>query len=128
MNRGGEKMALAEEMDLYAVEAIAEVLECLKETGTALGAGPRLLSFCTDSLGGRLLGLLSHGIPDRCCAAKTIVVPLVLSFRVVRQPTRTRDSIKVISRTTAMRYKGTKKPLDQIGRELSVEAIVEGSV
>lgn len=37
-------------------------------------------------------------------------------------------SIKVISRTTAMRYKGTEKPATQIARELGVEGLIEGSV
>jgi len=38
------------------------------------------------------------------------------------------SSIRVISRTSAMRYKGTQTPLSQIARELNVDAIVEGSV
>jgi TolB-like protein/Tfp pilus assembly protein PilF len=38
------------------------------------------------------------------------------------------DSIRVISRTSTERYKGTKKPLPEIGRELGVDALVEGSV
>ncbi|MFQ5816610.1 MAG: protein kinase [Terriglobia bacterium] len=37
-------------------------------------------------------------------------------------------ALKVISRTSAMRYKGTDKPLPQIARELGVDAVVEGSV
>jgi serine/threonine-protein kinase len=37
-------------------------------------------------------------------------------------------SLKVLSRTTAMRYKGTDKTLPEIARELSVDAVVEGSV
>ena len=37
-------------------------------------------------------------------------------------------SLKVISRTSVMQYKETKKPLPQIARELGVEGIVEGSV
>jgi TolB-like protein len=36
--------------------------------------------------------------------------------------------LKVISRSSAMRYKGTDKPLSQIARELNVDAFVEGSV
>jgi TolB-like protein/Flp pilus assembly protein TadD len=35
---------------------------------------------------------------------------------------------KVISRTSSVRYKGSEKPLPQIGEELDVDAIVEGSV
>jgi TolB-like protein/DNA-binding winged helix-turn-helix (wHTH) protein/Flp pilus assembly protein TadD len=37
-------------------------------------------------------------------------------------------SLRVISRTSAMRYKGTQKPLSEIARELSVDALVEGTV
>jgi TolB-like protein len=37
-------------------------------------------------------------------------------------------SLRVISRTSAMRYKGSGKALDQIGRELNVDAVVEGTV
>src|SRR4029077_3626219 len=37
-------------------------------------------------------------------------------------------ALKVISRTTVMRYKGTTKPLPEIGREFGVDAILEGSV
>ena len=36
--------------------------------------------------------------------------------------------LRVISRTSVMQYKHTQKPLDQIARELNVDAIVEGSV
>jgi TolB-like protein/DNA-binding winged helix-turn-helix (wHTH) protein/Flp pilus assembly protein TadD len=36
--------------------------------------------------------------------------------------------LKVISRTSVMQYKGTKKPLPQIARELGVDGIIEGSV
>jgi TolB-like protein len=37
-------------------------------------------------------------------------------------------SLRVISRTSAMRYKRTRKPLAEIARELNVEAVVEGEV
>ena len=37
-------------------------------------------------------------------------------------------NLRVISRTSAMQYKGTKKLLPQIARELNVDSIVEGSV
>lgn len=37
-------------------------------------------------------------------------------------------SLRVISRTSAMKLKGTKLSLQEIGRELGVEAVVEGSV
>ena len=37
-------------------------------------------------------------------------------------------SIRVISRTSAMSYKGTRKPLATIAHELNVDGIIEGSV
>jgi TolB-like protein/Flp pilus assembly protein TadD len=38
------------------------------------------------------------------------------------------SALRVISRTSVMRYKGTKKPLPEIARELNMDAIVEGTV
>jgi len=37
-------------------------------------------------------------------------------------------ALRVISRTSAMTYKGSKKPIPTIGQELKVDAVVEGSV
>jgi TolB-like protein/DNA-binding winged helix-turn-helix (wHTH) protein len=36
--------------------------------------------------------------------------------------------LRVISRTSVMRYKGTRKPLPEIAKELDVDAVLEGSV
>jgi len=38
------------------------------------------------------------------------------------------SSLRVISRTSTMRFKGSKDALPQIGRELKVDAVVEGTV
>jgi TolB-like protein/Tfp pilus assembly protein PilF len=38
------------------------------------------------------------------------------------------SSIRVISRTSVMQYKGVRKPLAQIARELHVDAVIEGEV
>ena len=38
------------------------------------------------------------------------------------------QALRVISRTSAMQFKATRKPLDQIASELHVDAIIEGSV
>lgn len=38
------------------------------------------------------------------------------------------DEIRVVSRTSVMRYAGTTTPMPQIGRELDVDVIIEGSV
>ena len=37
-------------------------------------------------------------------------------------------ALRVISRTSAMHYKGTDKPLPEIARELKVDAVVEGTI
>ena len=37
-------------------------------------------------------------------------------------------TLRVTSRTSVMRYKGTMEPLSQIARELNVDAVIEGSV
>ncbi len=37
-------------------------------------------------------------------------------------------ALRVISRTSVMRYKATRKPLPEIARELDVDAVVEGAV
>ena len=38
------------------------------------------------------------------------------------------SALRVISRTSAMLYKGARKPLAQIARELDVDAVVDGAV
>jgi TolB-like protein/DNA-binding winged helix-turn-helix (wHTH) protein/Tfp pilus assembly protein PilF len=38
------------------------------------------------------------------------------------------SDLRVISRTSVLRFKGTRKPLDEIARELNVAAVVEGTV
>jgi TolB-like protein/DNA-binding winged helix-turn-helix (wHTH) protein/Tfp pilus assembly protein PilF len=38
------------------------------------------------------------------------------------------SSLRIISRTSVMRYKGTRQPLPEIAKELNVDAIVEGTV
>jgi TolB-like protein/Flp pilus assembly protein TadD len=38
------------------------------------------------------------------------------------------SALRVISRTTMMQYKNTRKPLPQIARELHVDGVIEGSV
>ncbi len=38
------------------------------------------------------------------------------------------SSLRVISRTSAMHYKGANRPLPEIARELNVDSIVEGSI
>jgi TolB-like protein/DNA-binding winged helix-turn-helix (wHTH) protein len=37
-------------------------------------------------------------------------------------------ALRVISRTSVLRFKGTKQPLSEVGKELNVDALVEGTV
>src|SRR5205807_7066320 len=37
-------------------------------------------------------------------------------------------ALRVISRTSVMQYRGVRRPLPEIARELNVDAVVEGSV
>jgi len=50
-----------------------------------------------------------------------------LTDEVITQLAR-RGSLRVISRTSVMHYKATKKTIPEIARELNVDAVVEGSV
>ncbi len=38
------------------------------------------------------------------------------------------STLKVISRTSVMQYRGTRKPIREIGNELNVDALIEGTV
>ncbi len=38
------------------------------------------------------------------------------------------SALRVVSRTSVMQYKGTKKPVSQLARELNVDAVLEGTV
>ena len=38
------------------------------------------------------------------------------------------DTLRVVSRTSVMQYKGTKKTLPEIARELNIDGVIEGSV
>lgn len=63
----------------------------------------------------------ASGDPSQDYLADGITEALITDFSKVR-------ALKVISRTTAMRYRGDRKPLPEIARQLNVNGIVEGSV
>ncbi|HEY7515076.1 MAG TPA: protein kinase, partial [Vicinamibacteria bacterium] len=68
-----------------------------------------------------VLPLDNHsGDPDQDYFADAMTEALTASLAQIK-------SVKVISRTSAMQYKGTKKALKEIARELGVDAVVEGS-
>jgi TolB-like protein/Tfp pilus assembly protein PilF len=61
------------------------------------------------------------GDPDQEYLADGITDALITELGKIR-------SVRVISRTSILSYKGARKSLPEIGRELGVDAVVEGSV
>jgi TolB-like protein/Tfp pilus assembly protein PilF len=61
------------------------------------------------------------GDPEQDYFADGMTEALIMDFGQIR-------SLRVISRTSTMHYKGTRKTLPEIARELRVDAVVEGSV
>jgi TolB-like protein/DNA-binding winged helix-turn-helix (wHTH) protein len=59
--------------------------------------------------------------PDEEYFADGMTDELITELAQVRQ-------LKVVSKTSIMQYKGVRRPLSQIGRELGVDAVVEGSI
>ena len=88
----------------------------LKRQARVLGVGARHI----HSVAVLPLQNLS-GDPSKEYLADGLTEALVTDLAQVR-------SLRVISRTSIMTYKGTKKKLPEIARELNVDAVVEGSV
>jgi TolB-like protein/DNA-binding winged helix-turn-helix (wHTH) protein/Tfp pilus assembly protein PilF len=88
----------------------------VKGKGRLLGSAPRRI----HSVAVLPLQNLS-GDPSQEYLADGLTEALVTDLAQVR-------SLRVISRTSVMTYKGTKKKLPEIARELNVDAVVEGSV
>jgi TolB-like protein/tetratricopeptide (TPR) repeat protein len=61
------------------------------------------------------------GDPDYDYFADGMTEALITSLAKIK-------ALRVISRTSAMQYKGARKSLPQIARELNVDAVIEGSV
>jgi len=106
------------------------------------------------AIGAALLALSVAGLRDRLLTAvgarRTLPLPKIESIAVLPLVNLSGDAeqeyfadgmteelitnlgkisaLRVISRTSVMRYKGTKKPLPEIARELNVDAVVEGTV
>jgi TolB-like protein/Tfp pilus assembly protein PilF len=59
--------------------------------------------------------------PDGDCFADSMTEALITNLSKI-------SALRVISRTTVMRYKDTRKSTPEIGRELGVDALLEGSV
>ena len=89
-----------------------------------VGLRDRLLSKPTlpriDSIAVLPLENLSHD-PEQEHFADGMTEELTTTLGQIR-------ALRVISRTSVMRYKDTKKPLPEIARELKVDAVIEGTV
>ena len=100
---------------LVAAGALALVLLTVLGVGLwRIARGPRLNSIAVLPL--RNLS----GDPQQEYFSDGITEALINDLAKIR-------ALKVISRTSAMRYKATDKPLREIARELNVEAVLEGS-
>jgi TolB-like protein/Tfp pilus assembly protein PilF len=58
---------------------------------------------------------------DGECLAESMTEALITNLAKI-------SALRVVSRTSVMRYKNTQKSMPEIGRELSVDALMEGSV
>jgi adenylate cyclase len=99
----------------FAVLVISIVLWLTRTGGAPTNAAPRLNSIAVLPLENL------SGDPSEEFFADGMTDQLITDLAKV-------GSLRVISRTSVMRYKGTRKGLPEIARELNVDVIVEGSV
>jgi TolB-like protein/DNA-binding winged helix-turn-helix (wHTH) protein/Tfp pilus assembly protein PilF len=99
----------------FAVLVISIVLWLTRTGGAPTNAAPRLNSIAVLPLENL------SGDPSQEFFADGMTDQLITDLAKV-------GSLRVISRTSVMRYKGTRKGLPEIARELNVDVIVEGSV
>jgi len=107
------RMALA--FTLLALVAVGSVFWLVRTGSHATSAAPRLRSIAVLPLENL------SGDPSQEYFADGMTDELITDLAKV-------GALRVISRTSVMRYKGTKKSLPEIARELNVDGIVEGSV
>jgi TolB-like protein/DNA-binding winged helix-turn-helix (wHTH) protein len=121
-----------------AIKRLREALQDTAETPTYIETLPRRGYRFKGAVDGRFLGKLAD-VPKQI--QSLLILPLENLSRDPEQEyfadglteeliTRLAkiSSLRVLSRTTAMHYKGVRKPLPEIARELQVEGVVEGTV
>lgn len=86
----------------------------------AISLRPRVIPKHIRSLAVLPLGNLS-GDPEQEYFADGMTEALITDLAKIR-------ALRVISRTSVMRYKGVRRPLPEIAQELNVDGVVEGSV
>jgi TolB-like protein len=96
-------------------------VEALAPGSSTLGRSCSAVSFVRiESIAVLPLENLSRD-PEQECFADGMTDTLITSLSKI-------SALRLISRTSVMRYKGTKKAVAQIARELNVDAVVEGTV
>jgi TolB-like protein/DNA-binding winged helix-turn-helix (wHTH) protein/Tfp pilus assembly protein PilF len=117
--RKGRSWRLATQVSLLAL-GIAAVMLVWRLTWQARSSGDIDSQASIQSLAVLPLENLS-GDPSQDYFAEGMTDELITNLGQI-------GSLRVISRTSVMQYRGVHKPLPQIARELNVDAIVEGTV
>jgi TolB-like protein/DNA-binding winged helix-turn-helix (wHTH) protein/Flp pilus assembly protein TadD len=107
-------------LEALAVIAMVTVLLGLNVGGWRNRIFARYVNPPVQALAVLPLENLSHD-PEQEYFADGITVALIADLGRVRRP-------RVISRQSVMRYKDTRKSLQEIGKELNVDAVLEGTV
>ena len=97
-----------------------QFIETVARRGYRFIAGPATSSGRVESLAVLPLENLSRD-PEQEYFAEGMTEALITSLAKI-------GALRVVSRTTAMHYKGVHRPLPQIAQELNVDGIVEGTV
>ena len=105
--------AVAAVMATVAVVAVAPLIS--RDQGLSLASMPRIRSVAVLPLDN-----LSQD-PDQEYFSDGMTEALISDLAKIR-------ALRVISRTSVMRYKDTQKSLPEIARELNVDAVIEGAV
>nr|ART36309.1 C588 [uncultured bacterium] len=100
---------------LLLLLAAGTFIYALRNRQTAASAQPEIKSLAVLPLNNL------SGDPSQEYFADGMTEALISNLAQIR-------SLKVIPRTSAMRYKGSSKSLPEIARELNVDALIEGSV
>jgi len=145
LSRRGYRFIAAVEGNGHAATAAAPSIEAAKPVagrkirlGIILGVGATILASAAVGVGKLWPSLFEHPLPQIRSIA---VLPLQnlssdssqeyfsdgLTDALITELSRI-NSLRVISRTSSMQYKQTKKSLPEIARELNVDGIVEGTV
>ncbi len=114
LNDSGEHPRFIETLPKRGYRFIAEVHHVLSQPAAVSVGRPRLLVLPVVNLSGDPgEEYFSDALTDEIITAIAAISP---------------QHLGVIARTTAMRYKGSRKNVERIGHELAVDYVVEGSV